>query len=85
MTSTLPLSESLIYFSHDPYPTSPKPFSLLKLRVIIFRNVFYLKFNTHTSIRFSIYRKVALRIVIARKPTIFYKLIYYTSLRHLGK
>jgi hypothetical protein len=58
---------------------------LAKLRVVVFRNTFYSKFNTHVSTRFSIYKGVALKLIIARKLTDFYRLIYYISLRHLGK
>jgi hypothetical protein len=57
---------------------------LPKLRVVVFRNAFRLKFNTHASTRFSIYKGVALRLTTARKSTDFCRLIYYTSLRHLG-
>jgi hypothetical protein len=45
---------------------------LAKLRVVGLRNAFRPKFNIHAFTRFSIYKGV-------------YKLIYYTSLRHLGK
>jgi hypothetical protein len=56
-----------------------------KLRVVVFRNAFRLKFNTHASTRFSICKGVALRLMTARKPTDFCRLIYYTGLRRLGK
>jgi hypothetical protein len=56
-----------------------------KLRAVIFRNTFRPKFNTHASTGFSIYKGVVLRLITARKPTDFCRLIYYTGLRHLGK
>ena len=58
---------------------------LPKLRAVVFRNTFYLKFNTHTSTGFSIYKGVVLRLTIVRKPTDFCRLIYYTGSRHLGR
>lgn len=57
---------------------------LLKLRAVIFRNAFRLKFNIYTSTRFSIYKGAVLRFTMIRKPTNFYRLIYYTGLRRLG-
>jgi hypothetical protein len=58
---------------------------LAKLRVVGLRNAFRPKFNIHAFTRFSIYKGVVLKFTIAIKLTGFYKLIYYTSLRHLGK
>jgi hypothetical protein len=55
-----------------------------KLRVVVFRNAFYLKFNTYTSTRFSICKGVVLRFLIAKKLTGFYRLIYYTGLKRLA-
>ena len=57
---------------------------LPKLRVVVFRNTFCLNFNIHAFTRSSIYKGVVLRFIIARKFTSFCRLIYYTSLRHLG-
>jgi hypothetical protein len=57
---------------------------LPKLRVVVFRNTFRLKFNIHVFTRSSICKGVVLRFIILRKFTGFYRLIYYTSLRHLG-
>jgi hypothetical protein len=57
---------------------------LAKLRVVVFRNAFCLKFNIHAFTRFSIYTGVVLILTITRKFTSFCRLIYYTSLRHLG-
>ncbi len=55
-----------------------------KLRAIVSRNIFRLKFNTHVFIRFSISNGVGLRLLMARKPTGFYRLIYCTGSRHWG-
>jgi hypothetical protein len=57
---------------------------LAKLRVVGLRNASYLKFNIYAFTRSSICKGVVLRFIIARKPTDFCRLIYYTSLRHLG-
>jgi hypothetical protein len=62
----------------------PLVVKLAKLRVVVYKNTFYLKFNTYVSTRFSTYIGVVLRLLTATKPTDFYKLIYYTSLRYLG-
>jgi hypothetical protein len=58
---------------------------LPKLRAVVFRNAFRPKFSTHASTGFSICKGVALRLMIARKPTDFCRLIYYTGLRRLGR
>ena len=58
---------------------------LAKLRVVRLRNVSYPKFNIHAFTRSSIYKGVVLRFTITRKFTSFYRLIYYTDLRRLGK
>jgi hypothetical protein len=55
-----------------------------KLRAVGLRNASCLKFNMYAFTRSSIYRGVVLRFTMARKFTDFYRLIYYTSLRHLG-
>ena len=55
-----------------------------KLRVVVFRNTFRLKFNTHASTGFNICKGVVLRFTMARKLTGFCRLIYYTGLRRLG-
>jgi hypothetical protein len=47
---------------------------LVKLKVV-FKNGFHLKFNTHAFIKFSIYKGVVLKFIIAKKFTSFYKLI----------
>lgn len=57
----------------------------VRLRAVILRNAFCLKFNIHVFTRFSICKGVALKFTIARKLTGFYRLIYCTSLRHLGR
>jgi hypothetical protein len=57
---------------------------LAKLRVVRLRNASRPKFNIYAFTRSSIYKGVALRFIIARKFTYFYRLIYYTGLRHLG-
>jgi hypothetical protein len=58
---------------------------LSKLRAVVFRNAFCLKFNIYVSTRFSICKGVVLRLTTARKLTDFYRLIYYTGLRCLGR
>jgi hypothetical protein len=62
----------------------PLVVKLAKLRVVRLRNAFHLKFNIYAFTRSSIYKGVVPRFTIARKPTDFYRLIYYTSLRRLG-
>jgi hypothetical protein len=62
----------------------PLVVKLAKLRVVVYRNAFRLKFNTHVSTRFSTYIRVVLRLLIVTKPTDFCKLICCTSLRRLG-
>jgi hypothetical protein len=56
-----------------------------KLRAVVFRNAFRLKFNTHAYTGFSICKGVVLRFVIAKKFTGFCRLIYYTSLKRLAE
>jgi hypothetical protein len=56
-----------------------------KLKAVVFKNAFRLKFNTYAFTRFSICKEVALRLITAKKLTDFCRLIYYTSLRHLSK
>jgi hypothetical protein len=58
---------------------------LPKLRAVTFKNAFYLKFNMHAFTRFSICKGVAFRLTTAQKLTSFCRLIYYTSLRRLGR
>jgi hypothetical protein len=57
---------------------------LAKLKVVVSRNAFRLKFNTYASTRFSICKRVVLRFIIAKKFTGFCRLIYCTGLRRLG-
>jgi hypothetical protein len=54
-----------------------------KLRAVVFRNAFRLKFNTRASTRFSICKGVVLRFTMAGKFTDFWRLIYYSGLRRL--
>jgi hypothetical protein len=56
---------------------------LARLRTVVFRNAFRLKFNTHASTGFSICKGVVLRFMMAKKFTGFYRLIYYTGSRRL--
>jgi len=63
----------------------PLVVKLAKLRITRLRNTFYSKFNIYAFTRSSIYKRVVLRLIIARKFTGFYRLIYYTSLRRLGE
>jgi hypothetical protein len=58
---------------------------LAKLKIVVFKNIFCLKFNIYASIRLSIYKEVAFNLITTIKFTSFYKLIYYISLRRLGK
>jgi hypothetical protein len=58
---------------------------LVKLRVVVFKNAFCLKFNTHAFTRFNICKVVVLKFIIAKNFTGFCKLIYYTSLRRLSR
>jgi hypothetical protein len=58
---------------------------LAKLRVVGLRNAFCLKFNIYAFTRSSIYKRVVLRFIITKKLTSFYRLIYYTSSRRLGR
>ena len=55
-----------------------------KLSVVGLRNAFRLKLNMHAFTRSSICKGGVLRFVMAKKLTAFCRLIYYTSLRHLG-
>jgi hypothetical protein len=55
-----------------------------KLRIVGLRNAFRPKFNIHAFTRSSICKGVVLRFVMAKKLTGFFRLIYCTSLRHLG-
>jgi hypothetical protein len=54
-----------------------------KLKAVRLRNAFHPKFNIHAFTRSSICKGVVPRFTIARKPTDFCRLIYYTSLRRL--
>jgi hypothetical protein len=56
----------------------------LMSQTLVFRNAFRPKFNTHASTGLSICKGVALRLTTVRKPTNFYRLIYYTGLRRLA-
>jgi hypothetical protein len=58
---------------------------LAKLRAVGLRNVFRPKFNIYVFTRSSICKGVVLRFIISRKLTGFYRLIYFTGLKHLGK
>jgi hypothetical protein len=55
-----------------------------KLRAVGLRNAFRLKFNMHVFTGFSICKGLVLRFAMAKILTSFYRLIYYTGLRHLG-
>jgi hypothetical protein len=57
---------------------------LAKLTAVVYRNTFRRKFSTHVFTGSSICNGVALRLLMARKPTGFYRLIYCTGLRRLG-
>jgi hypothetical protein len=56
-----------------------------KLRVVGLRNASRLKFNIHAFTGSSICKGVVLRFTMARKFTGFYRLIYCTGLRPLGR
>jgi hypothetical protein len=55
-----------------------------KLEALGLKNAFHPKFNMHAFTGFSICKGVVLRLIIARKLTGFYRLIYYTGWRHSG-
>jgi hypothetical protein len=57
---------------------------LAKLRVVGLRNFSHPKFNMHAFTRSSICKGVVPKFTMARKPTDFCRLIYYTGLRRLG-
>jgi hypothetical protein len=58
---------------------------LTKLRVVGLRNASRPTFNMYAFTGSSIYRRVVLRFVIAKKLTSFCRLIYYTGSRRLAR
>jgi hypothetical protein len=55
-----------------------------KLRVVVSRHIFRLKFNTHAFTGSSICNEVVVMFAMAKKLTGFCRLIYYTGSRRLG-